>query len=307
MSIPYAKVIVNPVAGGFYARKQWPQINKQLHNVGLSFDCEFTKGTGHATELARQASDVGYRCIVVIGGDGTVNEVANGILCSTHSDSTILGIVSAGSACTFARSLGIPRDCASACSLLIGQGRALIDVGVVECQSNGQPIQRYFVNTADVGLGSAIVDAWKRLPNHLGRSVIYSLRTIEGLSSLIAHRNKLITLHIGDEVLTICSCDVIIANGQYFADGMQMAPHASLEDGLLDVLTVGDIGRYELLKLWPKLYSGGHIGHSKIRECKTTRVAIESDEPLFVEADGLIVGETPASFRVIPSALTVVV
>jgi diacylglycerol kinase family enzyme len=155
MSVPYAKVIVNPVAGGCSVRKQWLRISKQLRDVGLSFDYEFTKGTGHAIEIARQAADIGYRCLVVVGGDGTVNEVANGILCSTRSGSTILGVVSAGSACSFARSLGIAQDYVGACSLLIGQGRAVIDVGVVKCQSNGQPIQRYFVNTADVGLGSA--------------------------------------------------------------------------------------------------------------------------------------------------------
>ncbi len=307
MSLPYAKVIVNPVAGGNSVSKQWPQINKQLCNVGLSFDYEFTSGTGHATELARQATEMGYRCLVVVGGDGTVNEVANGILCSGRAGSTILGIVSAGTACNFARSLGIAQNYVGACSLLMGKGRAVIDVGVVKCQSNGRPIQRYFVNTADVGLGSEIVDTWQHLPNHLGRSINYRLRTVQGLSYFFKHRNTFIKLHEGDKVETIFSCDIIIANGQYFGNGMKIAPHAKLNDGLLDVVIVRDVGRFALLKMWPTLYSGSHIRNPKIKEVKTTDITIESEDELFVEADGLILGETPASFWVIPSALTVVV
>ncbi len=307
MSVPYAKVIVNPVAGGCEVRRQWPRISKQLYDVGLLFDCEFTRGIGHATEIARQATDIGYRCLVVVGGDGTINEVANGILCSTHAESTILGIVSAGTACNIARSLGIPLDYLSACSLLVGQGRALIDVGIVHFQSQGKPLQRFFLNVADVGFGSAIVDSWKRLPSFFGQRINHKMRIVEGLRCLTTYRNKLSELHIGDNVAVSCSCDVIIANGQYFGDGMQIAPHASMDDGLLDVVTVGDVGRYELLKIWPTLYSGSHITHSKIRERKTTRIAIESDEHLLVEADGLIFGETPASFCVIPSKLTIIV
>ncbi len=307
MSKQYAKVVVNPVAGGCSVGRDWPGIRRRLNDVGLSFDYEFTKGTGHAIEIARQATDSGYRCLVVVGGDGTVNEVANGILRSTHSGNIILGIVSSGTAGSFARSLGIAQDKVGACSLLTGQGRALIDVGVVQCWSQGRPLERFFVNVADVGFGSAVTDAWKRLPNRFGRSINHILRTVEGLRCLMTHRNKLMKLHIGDEVEAILGCDVVVANGQYFGDGMQVAPHAKLDDGLLDVVIVGDVGRFELLKIWPTLYSGGHIGHPKIRERKTTTVTIESDEPLLVEADGDILGESPASFRVIPSALTVVV
>jgi len=307
MSVPYTKVIVNPVAGGCSVRKQWPRISRQLRDVGLLFDCEFTTGAGHAMEIAREAAETGYRCLVVVGGDGTVNEVANGILCSTHAGNTILGIISAGTACNVARSLGIPRDYASACSRLVGQGRALIDVGVVQYQSQGKPLQRFFLNVADVGFGSATVDSWKRLPDRFGQRINSKLRTVEGLRCLTTHRNKLTELRIGDDIETICCCDIIIANGQYFADGMQIAPHASMDDGLLDVVTVGDVGRYELLKIWPTIYSGSHIAHSKIRESKTTRITIKSDEQLLVQADGIIFGETPASFRVIPSALTIIV
>ena len=307
MSVPYAKVIVNPVAGGYSVHREWPRISRQLRNIGLSFDHEFTGGEGHAIEIARQAADTGYRYLIAVGGDGTVSEVANGILCSTHSGSTILGMVSIGTGGSFARSLGIAQDYIGACSLLTGQGRAIIDAGIVQCSSQGRPLQRFFVNVADVGFGAVIVDAWKRLPTRFGHSINFRLRTVEGLRCLLTHRNKLIKLRVGDEIEAIRSCTVVVANGQYFAGGMQIAPHARLDDGLLDVLTVGDVGKFELLKMWPTLYSGSHIRYPKIGERKTTTVTIESNEQLLVEADGDIIGESPASFWVIPSALTVVV
>jgi YegS/Rv2252/BmrU family lipid kinase len=273
----------------------------------LSFDYEFTKGTGHATELARRAVEIGYPCLVVVGGDGTVNEVANGILGSTRPSSTMLGILSAGSECSFAHSLGIAQDLVGACSLLIGNRRAVIDVGVVQYHRRGQLQQRFFVNVADVGFPSDVVDSWKRLPSRFGRRINHALRTIEGLRCLVTHRNKTIKLHVDNDVESILACTVVMANGQYFADGMQIAPHASMNDGLLDVLIVGDVSRYELLKIWPTLYKGSHIRHSKIEERTATTVMIESEEPLLVEADGVILGESPASFRIIPSALNIVV
>ena len=307
MSVPHSKVIINPAAGGYSIRKEWPRISGQLKDIGLSFDYEYSEGAGHAIELARGAVDAGYHYIIAVGGDGTVNEVANGILSSTNSDKVILGIVSAGTACSFARSLGIAQDYVSACSLLTGQGRALIDVGVVQCWSQGRPLQRFFVNAADVGFGAAIVDTWKRLPNRFDHNINYILRTVEGFRSLFIHRNKWIKLRVGNKVETICSCAVVVANGRYFAGRMQIAPHARLDDGLLDVVIVGDVSKSELLKIWPTLYSGSHIKHPKIRVKKTTTVIIESDEQLLVEADGEILGEGPASFWVIPSALTIVV
>ena len=307
MSVPHAKVIVNPAAGGYSVHREWPRIRKQLRSIGLSFDHEFTRSAGHAVEIARQAVDTGYRYLVAVGGDGTVNEVASGILYSTYSSSTILGIVSAGTASGFARSLNIPQDYVSACSLLTGQRRTLIDVGVVQCWSQGRSLQHFFVNVADLGFAAEIVDAWKHLPNRFGHNINYALRTVEGLRRLVTHRNKIIKLRVGDEVETICGCAVVVANGQYFADRMQIAPHARLDDGFLDVVTVGDVGKFELLKIWPTLYSGSHIEHPKIRERKTVSIAIESDEQLLVEADGDVLGESPASFSLIPSALSIVV
>jgi len=302
----YTKVIVNPMAGSHSVGREWSRISRQLRKAGLSFDYEFTKHTGHAMEIARRSADGGYHCLIAVGGDGTVNEVANGILSSTRSGNIILGIVGVGTAHAFALSLGIGEDYVNAFSLLTGQEGTLIDVGVVQCWSNGQSIKRFFVNEASVGFSAEIVDAWKYLPTRFGHSLNLALRTVAGYKALATHRNQVLSLHVGSEVESICCCGIVVANGRYLADGMQIAPHASLDDGLLDVVIVGDMTKSELLKIRPMLYDGSHIRHAKIIEKKATTITIESDEQLLVEADGELLGEGPASFWVIPSALTVV-
>lgn len=306
MSVPYAKVIVNPAAGGCAAQWGWPRINRRLRDVGLSFDYEYSQGNGHAIELAQTSIKAGYRYLIAVGGDGTVHEVANGILRSTAPGEVTLGIISAGTACNFARSLGIPQDFASACSLLTSPRSVVIDVGLVEYQSGGKSLQRFFVNQADVGLGAAVVEARKRLPNRLGKTMNYALYAVGGLRSALSYRNQRAALCLENKVENIRLGTMVVANGAYFADGMHLAPQARVDDGLLDVVIAGDMGRLELLKILPRLYRESSVAHHQIRVQKATSVTIQSSEPLLVEADGELLGECPASFHVVPSALTII-
>jgi len=304
MLIPYAKVIVNPVAGAYSTRRKWPRISKLLRHVGLSFDYEYTEGVGHAIEIARAAASDGYRYVVAVGGDGTVNEVANGILYSTSSSNTSLGIVSTGTGSDFARSVGIPRDYTAACSFLTSSRRLVIDVGVVEYKSKGQTLQRFFVNAAGVGFDAAVVEATEHLPKYFGGTIPY----LAGLlRTLFGYQNKSVVLHLGDKVEVKRILSVVVANGCYFGGGMHVTPQAELNNSLLDVMTVGDIGKFELLKALPMVYKGTHISHPKVRMEKATHIIIESSERILVHADGELLGEGPASFWLMPAALSIVV
>ena len=303
MSIPYAKVIVNPVAGAGSTHRKWPGISRLLRHVGLSFDHEFTETTGHAIELAKTAADDGCRYLVAVGGDGTVNEVANGILRSTGASGIILGIVNTGTGSDFVRSAGIPRDYTSACSLLTSQRRLLIDVGVVEYRKKGQSLQRFFVNAAGTGFDAVVVEATERWPKYFGGTVPY----VAGLlRSLFSYRNKSVVLHVGDKVETIRILNVVVANGNYLGGGMHITPEAKLDDSLLDVMVIGDIGKFELLKAFPTVYKGTHLTHPKVRMEKATHITVESPERVLVHADGELLGEGPASFWLMPAALSIV-
>lgn len=298
------KVIVNPVAGAYSTRRKWRVISGLLKRIGLSFDFEYTEGVGHAIELARAAASDGYRCLVAVGGDGTVNEVANGILYSTNAPSTALGVVSTGTGSDFARSAGIPRDYATACSALTSSRRLPIDVGVVEYQREGQTLQRFFVNAAGAGFDAAVVKETERFPKFFGGTIPY----VAGLlRTLFSYKNKPVEVRVGDEVESGRVLSVVVANGGYLGGGMHIVPEAELGDSLLDVAIIGDMGKLELLKELPKVYKGTHVNHPKFKMKKATRITVESTEPMLVYADGELLGECPASFWLMPAALSIVV
>ncbi len=299
-----AKVIVNPVAGASSTRRKWPVISRLLNHIGLPFDFEYTEGVGHAIELARLAASDGYRYLVAVGGDGTVNEVANGILRSTNASTTALGIVSTGTGGDFIRSVGISRDYTTACSALTSPRRLSIDVGVVEYQSKGQTLERFFINAAGVGFDAAVVRETERLPKFFGGTIPYLAGLVR---TLVSYKNKPVVVRVGDEVENCRVLNVAVANGGYCGGGMRIAPEAKLNDNLLDVVIIGDMGKFELLKELPTVYKGTHVNHPKVSMKKGTHVTIESPEPMLVYADGELLGECPASFRIMPLALSIVV
>jgi YegS/Rv2252/BmrU family lipid kinase len=302
--MPRAKVIINPVAGASSTRRKWPRISRLLKHIGLSFDYEYTEGVGHAIELARVAASDGYRYLVAVGGDGTVNEVANGILRSTNASSTSLGVISTGTGSDFARSMGLPRHYLNACSALTHGQKALIDVGIVEYQHKGQTQQRYFVNAAGIGFDAAVVESTERLPKLFGGTVPYVFGL---LRTLIGYRNTSVVVRIGDKVERTRVVTVAVANGSYFGGGMHVAPDASLNDCLFDVMIVRDMGKFELLRAFPRVYKGTHVTHPKVVMGKAAEVTVESPERILVHADGELLGEGPVSFRLIPAALSIMV
>ncbi|MFC1932292.1 diacylglycerol/lipid kinase family protein [Chloroflexota bacterium] len=304
MSTPHAKVIVNPAAGANSTHRNWPRISRLLRHIGLSFDYEYTEGAGHAIELARAATSDGYPYVVAVGGDGTVNEVANGILHSTAASGTALGVVSTGTGSDFARSVGIPRHYVSACSCLTSSRRLLIDVGIVEYMSKGQSLRRFFVNVAGIGFDAAAVEATERLPKYFGGTIPY----LAGLlRALLGYQNKSVVLRVGDKVEAGRILSAVVANGGYFGGGMRVAPDASLNDSLLDVVFIGDIGKFDLLKSLPMIYKGTHGTHPKVSIEKAASITVESSKRVLVHADGELLGEGPASFWLMPAALSIVV
>ena len=304
MSISQVRVIVNPVAGASTTYRKWPKIRSLLRHIGLPFDFQYTEGVGHAIELARAAASDGCQFLVAVGGDGTVNEVANGILLSKDLSKATIGVISTGTGCDFIRSAGIDRNYIKACSSLTGTRRRLIDVGVVEYQMGGQTHERFFINSAGVGFDAAVAETSNRLPKFLGGTIPYIMGL---LKSLVGYRNKSVVMKVGDREESKRILSVVVANGCYFGGGMRVAPQADIADGLLDVIAVGDMGKIELLRAFPTIYKGTHIHHPKVRMEKATRVTIESLEKFLVHADGEFLGEGPVSFRLIPSALSVAV
>ncbi len=304
MSIPQVKVIVNPVAGASTTYRKWPKISSFLRHIGLPFEFQFTEGVGHAIELAREAANNGCQFLVAVGGDGTVHEVANGVLLSKDLSEATIGIISTGTGGDFIRSAGIDRDYIKACSSLTSAKRRLIDVGVVEYYNHGQRNKRFFINSSGIGFDAAVAEISNQLPKFLGGTIPYIIGL---LKSLIGYKNKTVTISMNNRNETKRILSLVVANGCYFGGGMRVAPLAYIDDGLLDIISVGDMGKLELLRAFPTIYKGTHINHPKVETAKTTQVKIESTERFSVHADGEFLGEGPVSFGLIPSALSVAV
>jgi diacylglycerol kinase (ATP) len=299
-----AKVIINPAAGAHSTHRKWPGIRSLLKNAGLTFDYQFTEGRGHGIELAKAASNDGYRYLVAVGGDGTIHEVANGIMQGKNSRETSLGIVSTGTGSDLSRTIGIPADYTQACSSITSPKRLIVDMGVVEYSKDGQPEKRYFINSAGIGFDAETVAVTQKLPKILGGTLPY----LTGLfCSFLGYRNKAVTLSIGDISQKIRVLTLVVANGKYFGGGMKIAPEAKVDDSLLDVVIIGNISKIGLLKALPQVYKGTHLTHPLVKLEKATRIRIDSARKFLVQADGEILGEGPASFRILPAALSLVV
>jgi diacylglycerol kinase (ATP) len=300
----YAKVIVNPAAGANSTRRKWPDIRSLIKATGINFDFQFTEAKGHGIELARNAASAGCRFLVAVGGDGTIHEVANGIMDSRQADTTTLGIISTGTGSDLSRSVGLSQDYTLACSSLNSQRRLVIDVGQVEYQVKGQTKQRYFLNSAGIGFDAEVVAATERLPKYFGGTIPY----LTGLfRSFIGYRNKKVSFNLDSRVEQARVLSIVVANGRYFGGGMHIAPEAKLDDNLLDVVIIGNFGKLELLKNLSRVYKGTHLTHPKVRLVKSTGIDIRSDERFLLHADGEILGEGPVSFRLLPAALSLVV
>jgi len=301
----YAKVIVNPAAGANSTLRKWPAIRSLLKRAGLSFEYQFTESRGHGIELAKAAASDGYRYLVAVGGDGTIHEVANGILQTRNAKETSLGIICTGTGSDLSRAIGISRDYSRTCASLTNPRHLLMDVGSVEYRKNGQPLQRYFINYAGIGIDAEVVRATERFPKFFGGTIPYLMGLV---FSFIGYRNKQVTFQIGNRTAEKAQVlSVVVANGGYYGGGMHIAPDAKTDDSLFDIVIVGDIGKFDLIKTMPRVYKGTHLTHPKVRLERDTRITIQSSGKFLLHADGELLGEGPVSFSLIPRGLSLAV
>ncbi len=297
-----ARVIVNPMSASGTTRWKWLHIRHILNEMGLAFDYDYTEGTGHATDLAREAVAEGYDMVVAIGGDGTINEVVNGLVDFQNRSEVTLGIISSGTANSFARSIGISQDYRKACRQLSQAKGRDIDVGVVEYTSDNRRARRLFLNVAGLGFDAATVEITKQQPQIIGGVLQYAFAV---LATFATYRNKEVALTIDGTKLVKQVTSIIVSNGRYFAGSMLIAPDADLSDGSLDVTVIGDLDKLELVRGLASVYQGKHIAHPKVSMHKAARVEVQSSERMLLEADGELLGETTARFWVLPAALRV--
>lgn len=298
--------IINPAAGNGKGKKVWETLLPVLNKQGINYLWDYTKGPSHAKQLAgfvckQKRADI----IVAIGGDGTVHEVANGMLMETN-DEIILGCIPAGSGNDFARVLGMSNNPLEAWQEILQGRNLLMDTVFVRKETNDRQIA---VNGLGIGFDGQVAhvvnkSGYKAWLNRFGLGklsyifgflqVIFSYRPVT--AEIIVDGKK----HVISRVWLIA-----VANIPYYGGGMMICPGAKKDDGLLDLCIVHGVSRMTLIRLFPRVYSGTHTSHEGVTLLKGSDIQIQTDRPVYIQGDGESFGLTPAGIVCESQALQV--
>jgi len=273
-----------------------------LKNLGLRFEHDLTEAPRHAIELAKSAANKGYELVVSVGGDGTINEIVNGLYNAGNLKEVMLGIISTGTGSDYIRSIGIPRQHKEAGQCLLNPRKLVVDLGVVNYFNDGAMVERLFVNLAGLGFDAEIVKATTQKFKALGTIPSYLMGL---LSTLISYKNQEVSLKIDGETEERKVCAVVMSNGKYGGGKMYIAPQADPFDGFLDVMIIGDMSKPDLLWSLPRIYKGTHLSHPKVTTKLAKQIEIQTKQPMALQADGELLGVPPASFHILPAALNI--
>ncbi|HLA95828.1 MAG TPA: diacylglycerol kinase family protein [Pyrinomonadaceae bacterium] len=305
-------IIVNPKSASGSTRDNWSAIASDLRTHFGPFQVAFTKGPGDGVDLAKRSAIEGRKLIIACGGDGTINEIANGIL-ESETDAE-LGIIPSGTGGDFRRTLGIPTELREAARALKKGVTKSIDVGKVTFQDHeDKTVTRYFLNVSSFGLAASIIDRvksssslnWLPLDTVRGRAsfALSTLQEVVGLDAI----NVRVKIDGGEEkpLTTVNFC---VANARYFGGGMMIAPEAKISDGFLDVINIGDIKTAKIILNAYTLYRGTHLALKEVKDTLAKRIEarpIKDGEQVHIEVDGELLGRLPAVYEVVPNALRV--
>lgn len=305
-------VIINPTSAGGATGRAWPRLASELRTHFGPFACAFTERAGDARVIAAREAAAG-RLLIACGGDGTMHEVANGIM--EAGAGAELGLLPSGTGGDFRRTLKIPARTADA-ALALRRGRTRrIDVGRVSyVNDEGAEESRYFLNVASFGMGGAVVERAKgdssgRLSTSarkLGGRAAYAAAALETTLSFVKPTVRIQLDEREERPLVISNLSV--ANARYIGGGMKIAPAAKLDDGLFDIVAIGDMDRLTILTRVYRIYLGTHLGMRQVHHARcarlTARPGNEQDE-ITVEVDGELAGRLPATFEILPRALSI--
>jgi diacylglycerol kinase (ATP) len=298
-------VVVNPRSKLGATGRSWPDIERALRAVWPSLQAQLTTGPGHATALTRAAVRGGADLVIAVGGDGTNNEVVNGFFdeqTQPLSTATAFAFIGSGTGSDLGRGLGLRGDLPARIDAIVRAAPRRIDVGrVTFVGHDGAQQRRIFVNISSFGVSGLVVRAVNS--RHSGGRLAYALETAR---AIFKYSNCPVAISIDDGEpteldLTLCA----VANGQFFGGGMQIAPHAAVDDALFDVVRVWGWRSLAFLINASKVYQGAHLGMRGVAEGRGRRVTarpLRGDEVL-LDVDGEQPGKLPASFDLLPAAL----
>ncbi len=302
--------IINPVSSNGKTAKVWPRYERYFQEQGIVLEKEITQYPGHATELTREVISRGYRKIMAVGGDGTINEVVNGLYKDNKilSDEIRLIVFSQGTGCDYIRSLGISNRVEDIVDIIHRKEVKLVDLGKVSFQNHqGIEEERFFANLADTGIGADTAKLVNESSKLLGGFLTFLLGI---LRTLFTHKNKKIRVIIDkEEKYNQYLNSVMIANGKFFGGGIQIAPEAELQSGSLNIVLLKNFNKLQIIINLIKAYKGTHLSHPLVDSItgKVILLQIKDGEISELELDGESVGILPAKFLLLENILPVYV
>ncbi|HAQ66098.1 MAG TPA: lipid kinase [Bacteroidales bacterium] len=299
--------VVNPNAGTRKVANDWSQISEALSRWSVHHAAIFTEKRGDAIELVKQQIVLGVRHFIAVGGDGTLNEVVNGIFGQGDVPTTdfTIALVPVGTGNDWRRTMGVPVGYEEA-ARAIGKGIVRIqDVGRIDFIENGMIQVRYFANVAGIGY-DALVASKVNLKKEKGAHGVFTYLS-SLVSSLFRYRACALDIALDDDEIRAEVFSLSIGIGKFNGGGMMQLPEALPDDGLFDLTLIRKIGKLALLGQIKNLYDGTFVKHKAVTCLRGHHVGVKSAQPLMIEADGESIGQTPATFHLIPAALKVVV
>jgi len=300
-------IIVNPNAGSKKGEKDWPKICQHLTREGFDYECVFTEHRNHAIQMTMSHIEMGYRNIAVVGGDGTLNEVLNGIMNQqTIPISEItLGMIPVGTGNDWCRTFGIPYDHKKAIAILKTKKTFLQDVGIVHYHKEKEAQTRYFMNVAGMGY-DALVAKKTNILKEKGHGGTFAYFYFV-FASLFQYKFLDGVIEVDDQVVfkgEIFSMNVGIC--KYNGGGMMQVPYAIPDDGLLDVMIIKKASKFAVVRYTRKLYDGTLVDLPIVKTFRGKNIRIRSTARIYLETDGESLGHTPLTFEIIPRCLNII-
>jgi len=299
------KLILNPISGKGATGKKVNEIQQALLELGLKFDLSLTERPWHAAELARAAAAEGYKVIVAVGGDGTVNETLNGILTykEQNGGDVVLGVLPVGRGNDFCFATGIPLDFKAACQTLAAGRVRTMDAGRIVSEQNGPP--RYFGNGVGIGFDAVV----SRIANQAGLSGFLGYFVAAIQTMYIYYRAPDMQIELSNEVIRQRSLMVSIMNGRRAGGGFLMAPHGNPGDGVLDLCIAKNVSKPKILMLIPRFMQGTQGTHPAIQfkqdTCVTVR-AVDGSLPVHLDGEVLPAEVKQIRIEILPGRLKVI-
>ena len=295
-------LVANPRAGRGRAGKELGRLTSVLESAGVEHRIDTTGHTGHATELTVDAARSGAGTVVAVGGDGTVNEVVNGLMALDEINRPALGVVAAGSGADFARTFDLPQHIGTSLAGVVGETRS-IDVGRISASGPNGDLVRHFGHIDNIGIAAATVARADRLPRWLGKT-----RYIIAFWPVLArYQPEAMGITIDGASHSLTAHNVLVANARYAGGGMHFSPHSLPDDGVFDVqMNIGP--KRQAFTLMPKIYRGRHLPSERIFQASGSHILLEPTTPQQMEADGELIGiASRVEVTVVPGALQLVV